>query len=84
MKAKNISRFTYQKTAFQGWRLALRRKGNQFVRYFSDKQYRGSKNALHAAMDLRNSMLAELKKPDADPQVIFQAAHELIRRQGKS
>lgn len=46
---KNLTRFTYENSAFQGWRLCVSRKGKQFVRYFSDKQYGSPEAALKAA-----------------------------------
>lgn len=55
---KNLTRFTYETTAFQGWRLTLARGGHTFTRYFSDKQYGGERQALAAA----EAKLAELKE----------------------
>lgn len=50
MKSKrNLTRFTYENTAFQGWRLCLSRGGATFTKYFSDKQYGGGRKALEAA-----------------------------------
>ncbi|MCU0794659.1 MAG: hypothetical protein MUF31_01855 [Akkermansiaceae bacterium] len=50
MKSKrNLTRFTYENTAFQGWRLCISRNGATFTKYFSDKQYGGGKKALEAA-----------------------------------
>ena len=50
MKSKrNLTRFTYETTAFQGWRLCLSRAGTTFTKYFSDKKYGGSKKSLAAA-----------------------------------
>ena len=46
---KNLTRFTYETAAFQGWRLSISRAGTTFTRYFSDKQYGGEKEALAAA-----------------------------------
>lgn len=80
MRAKNISRYTYKKTAFQGWRLALRRQGKQFVKYFADRQYEDSTAAFKAAVALRNEILKELKK-GADPAIVFTSAQELINSQ---
>ena len=79
MRAKNISRYTYKKTAFQGWRLALRRQGKQFVKYFADRQYEDSTAAFKAAVALRNEMLKELKK-GTDPSILFAAASELLQQ----
>ncbi|HBM77290.1 MAG TPA: hypothetical protein DD438_04205 [Verrucomicrobiales bacterium] len=57
MKSKrNLTRFTYETTAFQGWRLCLSRAGTTFTKYYSDKRYGGSKKSLAAA----ESSLAEL------------------------
>jgi hypothetical protein len=57
MKSKrNLTRFTYETTAFQGWRLCLSRAGTTFTKYFSDKKYGNSKKSLAAA----ESSLAEL------------------------
>ena len=70
MKSKrNLTRFTYETTAFQGWRLCIARGGSSFIRYFSDKQFGGPRKALKAA----EAKLEELKAfLDSSP-----------RRQGK-
>lgn len=83
MRAKNISRYTYKKTAFQGWRLALRRQGKQFVKYFADKQYENSTAAFKAAVALRNEILNELKR-GASPEAVFEAANELLQQNKKN
>ena len=54
---KNLTRFTYETTAFQGWRLCISRGGKTFMRYFSDKQCGGPRKALKAA----EAKLAELR-----------------------
>ena len=46
---KNLTRFTYETAAFQGWRLALASKGTTFTKYFSDKKYGDEKKAFGAA-----------------------------------
>jgi hypothetical protein len=46
---KNLTRFTYETAAFQGWRLSLSRAGTVFTKYFSDKQYGSDKASLAAA-----------------------------------
>jgi hypothetical protein len=55
---KNLTRFTYQTTAFQGWRLNIARGGKTFMRYFSDKQCGGPRKALKEA----EAKLAEMKE----------------------
>ncbi|MBK1791590.1 hypothetical protein [Persicirhabdus sediminis] len=54
---KNLTRFTYETTAFQGWRLCISRAGTTFTKYFSDKKYGSEKKALKASEDI----LKELK-----------------------
>ena len=46
---KNLTRMTYETASFQGWRLALSRKGAVFTKYFSDKVYGDGKKAFAAA-----------------------------------
>ena len=55
---KNLTRFTYETTAFQGWRLSLSRSGTTFTKYFSDKKYGSERKALKAA----EASLTELKE----------------------
>ena len=54
---KNLTRFTYETSAFQGWRLNISRAGSAFHKYFSDKQFGSAKNSLAAA----EKALAEVK-----------------------
>lgn len=54
---KNLTRFTYETAAFQGWRLSISRAGTVFTKYFSDKQYGSDKASLAAA----ETALEELK-----------------------
>jgi hypothetical protein len=55
---KNLTRFTYETTAFQGWRLNIHKRGTTFEKYFSDKKYGGQRKALKAA----NTARTELKE----------------------
>lgn len=54
---KNLTRFTYETTSFQGWRLAVCRQGKSFIKYFSDKQFGGSEAALAVAEATLNKIL---------------------------
>ena len=54
---KNLTRFTYETSAFEGWRLSLSRAGSSFTRYFPDKKLGGEKKSLAAA----EAALAEVK-----------------------
>lgn len=46
---KNLTRFTYETAAFEGWRLCLSKTGTTFTRYFPDKKFGGPKESLAAA-----------------------------------
>jgi len=54
---KNLTRFTYETAAFEGWRLCISRAGTTFTRYFPDKKLGGGKKSLAVA----EKTLAELK-----------------------
>ncbi len=69
---RNITRFTYEFTSFQGWRVTLCRKQVHFTRYFSDKQYGGEEAALAAALAVRNHLLEELRLHPDDPNTAFE------------
>lgn len=53
---KNLTRFTYETTAFQGWRLCLSRAGTTFTKYFSDKKYGGGRKAMKAAEETLSAL----------------------------
>jgi hypothetical protein len=58
MKSKrNLTRFTYESAAFEGWRLCISRAGSTFTKYYPDKKFGGGKKSLAAA----EKVLAELK-----------------------
>ena len=46
---KNLTRFTYESAAFEGWRLCISRGGTTFTKYFPDKKYGGGRRSLAAA-----------------------------------
>lgn len=46
---KNLTRFTYESAAFEGWRLCISRGGTTFTKYFPDKKFGGARKSLAAA-----------------------------------
>jgi hypothetical protein len=54
---KNLTRFTYETKAFQGWRLCISRNGTTFTKYFSDNKFGSGQKSLAAA----EKALSELK-----------------------
>lgn len=73
---KNITRFTYEFTSFQGWRVTLCRKQLHFTRYFSDKQYGGANAAYEAALAVRNRLLDYLRMYPDEPGRAFDLCRE--------
>ena len=64
---RNITRFTYEFTSFQGWRVTLCHHQVHFTRYFSDKQY-GSEEA----------SLASLRENPQHPEIAFAPFREEV------
>lgn len=61
---KNLTRFTYENSAFQGWRLSISCKGANFTKYFSDKQHGGEQPSFavaQAALESLREMLSKAK-----------------------
>lgn len=57
MKSKrNLTRFTYESAAFEGWRLCISRAGTTFTKYFPDKKFGGGKKSLAAAEAALNEL----------------------------
>ena len=81
MKSKrNLTRFTYETTAFQGWRLCLSRAGSTFTKYFSDKKYGGPKKSLAAA---EKALAALQKLVDNSRRVNGKLSQSTIRKAEK-
>lgn len=58
MKSKrNLTRFTYESAAFEGWRLCISRAGTTFTKYYPDKKFGSGRKSLAAA----EKALGELK-----------------------
>ena len=55
---KNLTRYTYETTSFEGWRLSFSRAGSQFTKYFSDRKHGGPKKSLAVA----ENALEEIKE----------------------
>jgi hypothetical protein len=64
---KNLTRFTYETSAFQGWRLSVSSKGANFTKYFSDKQHGGEEKSFavaKAALESLRELLGKAKLVD--------------------
>ncbi len=71
LKARNLTRYTYDKTAFQGWRVSICRRQRQFTRYFSDREYGGEEASFTAALQLRDLIINELQQAPNEIEAIF-------------
>lgn len=72
MTQRNITRYTYETTSFQGWRLSICRKWNQFTKYFSDRQYGSEEAAFEAALQMRDKIFEALQKNPSEPRTVFE------------
>ena len=54
---KNLTRFTYETAAFEGWRLCISRAGTTFTKYFSDKEFGGPRKSLKAAEEAKEELI---------------------------
>ncbi len=61
MKVKNLTRYTYENTDFQGWRVSIQRCGRIITRYFSDLQYGSEEESKAAAIEYRDTVFANMK-----------------------
>lgn len=77
---KNITRFTYEFTSFQGWRVTLCRQQKHFTRYFSDKQYGGAEASLVAAMEVLDRVKEHLRVHPDNPGLAFEQCRDIEPR----
>ncbi len=62
MKNKNITRYTYESTDFQGWRVSIQRCGRIITRYFSDLQCGSEEESFRQALEYRDHVFDEMSK----------------------
>lgn len=58
-----ITRYNGQKgtrNTFCGWRLCITRHKENYVRYFTDREYADASGALQAAVEIRDAMLSAM------------------------
>lgn len=60
MNNKNITRYTYENTDFQGWRVSIQRCGRIITRYFSDLYYGSEEESFREAVAYRDHVLSEM------------------------
>lgn len=62
MRHRNLTRYTYENTDFQGWRVSIQRCGRIITRYFSDMQYGSEEASLQEATAYRDRVLTEMEQ----------------------
>lgn len=68
---RNITRYTYSDSSFQGWRLSMCRHHAVWHAYFSDREYGGEEKAKAAAERVRARALELLEEYDDRPEEAF-------------
>ena len=82
MKEKYITRYEASKGqsyTFVGWRLCITRKGERFVRYFSDLKFGGIEQSLAAARKMRDAMMEDMAGGVDDYKAFFNSYRRLGR-----
>jgi len=74
---KNITRYTYEDTAFKGWRVCITKHGYRFEKYFSDKKHGGKVKAQKAAITYKKAVRdildnAQLANKDIPVKILTQ------------
>lgn len=86
MKSKNLTRYTYENTDFQGWRVSIQRCGRIITRYFSDLQYGSEEESKAAAVEYRDKVFANmsLHRNDLPEYMDSELEHvqQLLREKG--
>lgn len=86
MKSKNLTRYTYENTDFQGWRVSIQRCGRIITRYFSDLQYGSEEESKAAAVEYRDMVFANMKqhRDDLEEYMDTELEHvqQLLREKG--
>ncbi len=62
---KHLTRYSREKTSFDGWRVCISKEGAMFVKYLSDRMYGGEQGSFEAAKALRDELLERLKSAPA-------------------
>ncbi|HIX19863.1 MAG TPA: hypothetical protein H9862_04575 [Candidatus Akkermansia intestinigallinarum] len=88
MKAKNITRYTYENTDFQGWRVSIQRCGRIITRYFSDLQCGSEEESYRRAIAYRDEVLRQMAShrddlPDYMDEELRHVQH-LLRERGNA
>ncbi len=57
---KHLTRYSREKTSFDGWRVCISKQGLMFTKYVSDREFGGEEGSYAAARALRDEILARL------------------------
>ncbi len=62
---KHLTRYSREKTSFDGWRVCISKKGLIFTKYMSDREFGDEQKSYEAARALRDEILERLKHAPA-------------------
>ncbi len=78
---KHLTRYSREKTSFDGWRVCISKRGLMFTKYMSDREFGGEQASYEAAKALRDEILERLKKSPAHEVIPeFQARYARRRK----
>ncbi len=58
---KHLTRYSREKTSFDGWRVCISKRGLMFTKYMSDREFGGEQGSYEAARALRDEILERLR-----------------------
>ncbi len=62
---KHLTRYSREKTTFDGWRVCISKKGHMFIKYMSDREFGGEQASFEAARALRDEIMKRLEQEPA-------------------
>ncbi len=79
---KHLTRYSREKTSFDGWRVCISKEGTMFVKYISDRAHGGEQGSFEAARALRDEILERLKSAPAR-EVLAEYQQKFARVRGR-
>ncbi len=76
---KHLTRYSRERTSFDGWRVCISKSGLIFTKYMSDREFGGMEGSYEAARALRDEIVQRLEHEPAD-QVIAEYRNKFADR----
>ncbi len=78
---KHLTRYSREKTSFDGWRVCISKRGYMFTKYISDREHGGEQASFEVARALRDEILTRLKV--APPHEVIPEFQQRFARKGR-